>query len=147
MLFGVYIFISVVSPLWVVPFSIKKCPASSHAMLEGLEFHFVIRITSPTFPFSPICPVFICPRFHSTFQNPFVLGVFLYTAHSSVLTCDQIESLSILIDELSPLALVDTTDVSNLSSVIIFCNCMCFIWYIFFYDMCVFFDLWMFFLI
>ena len=136
MLFGIYIFISVISSLRIVTFSIKKCPALSHLMLEGLEFHFVIRITSPTFPFFPICPVFICPCFHLTFQNPFVLGVIIYTAHSLVLTYDQIENLLILIDELSPFTFIDMTfiDVSNLSSVVIFCNCMCFICYMFFWD-------------
>lgn len=135
MLFGVYIFISVTSSLWIVTFSSKKCPALSQLMPEGLEFHFVTRITSPTSLFSPICPVFICLCFHLTFQNSSVLGVIVYTAHSSVLTYDQVENLFILIDELSPFTFIDTTDVSNLSSVIIFCNCLCFICYIFFYEM------------
>ena len=108
-------------------------PVTVNAWRAWIPFCYQNHV--PHFPIFPICPVFICLCFHLTFQNSSVLGVIVYTAHSSVLTYDQVENLFILIDELSTFTFIDTTEVSILSSVIIFCNCLCFICYIFFYEM------------
>ena len=82
-------------------------PVTVNAWRAWIPFCYQNHV--PHFPIFPICPVFICLCFHLTFQNSSVLGVIVYTAHSSVLTYDQVENLFILIDHLLNIILWETS--------------------------------------